>query len=340
MVNTDNLDWASLERLRAGFLSGESLHAPYWKSLSDLESYDATFGERIGWKWDSVLRELGRLNWQPSSRHVLDWGCGSGIAGRRVVEAFGPENFDSLELWDHSLLASSYAADRAQKSFPAIAIHPISTPNHSGQPPGLLVVSHVLNELQPEARKDLLALASRADEILWVEPGTHVASRDLIAVREELLPHFGLVAPCPHQASCPLLEDGNQRHWCHFFASPPPGIQNDSGWVRFGHQAGIDLRSLPFSYLALAKRPASPRPPLEASRLIGRPQHFKGFARLFACGKSGVESLELQKRESPELFKTLKRETEHPLYQWQLDGRRIRAPREACSAPKTPENPS
>ena len=104
MVNLDQIDWASLERLRAGFLSGEAASGPYWRARSDLESYDATFGERIGWKWDSVLRELARRNWRPSSRNALDWGCGSGIAGRRVIETFGPENFDSLDLWDHSPL--------------------------------------------------------------------------------------------------------------------------------------------------------------------------------------------------------------------------------------------
>lgn len=335
MVNIDQIDWASLERLRAGFLSGEVASGPYWRARSDLESYDATFGERIGWKWDSVLRELARRNWRPSSRNALDWGCGSGIAGRRVIETFGPENFDSLDLWDHSPLASGYAADRARRSFPSLAVHPAENSpdwNASENSPGLLIVSHVLNELPPEGRRNLLSLASRAEEILWVEPGTHAASRELIAVREELLPHFDIIAPCPHQETCPMLAEGNQRHWCHFFAPPPAGIQNDSGWVRFGHQAGIDLRSLPYSYLVLARRTnrgTAALLPAGSSRIIGRPEHFKGFARIFACEASGAESLELQKREAPDLFKALKRETEHPLYQWQRDNRRIRSPREA-----------
>ena len=326
-LDISHVDWASLERMRAGFLSGQAASGPYWTSLSDLESYDATFGERIGWKWDSVLRELMRLNWKPASRHVLDWGCGSGIAGRRAIEAFGPQHFDSLDVWDHSPLASRYAADRARKMFPALAVD--SPADLDKSPPGLLVISHVLNELPPEARRSLLSLACRAQEILWVEPGTHAASRDLISAREDLLPHFDIIAPCPHRSACPIPAEGNERHWCHFFAPTPPGIQNDSDWVRFGHQAGIDMRSLPYSYLALAKKPASPLPPPGSSRIIGRPEHFKGFARLFVCDGSGVESLELQKRESPALFKLLKRETEHPLYQWQRENRRIRSPREA-----------
>ncbi len=325
-----SLDWDALDRLRARFLSGDaSAGGPYWQSESDLETYDATFGERIGWKWDAVLRELARLRWKPASRHILDWGCGSGVAGRRVIEAFGAENFDSLALSDHSPLAARFAAARARSRFPALRV---TTGGEPGVEPELLVVSHVLNELPPEDRSTLIALAMSAQEILWVEPGTHAASRALIAVREELQTTFDIIAPCPHQSGCGILSAGNERHWCHFFAAPPAGIQNDSDWVRFGQRAGIDLRSLPYSFLVLSRKPGrSPAPPA-SSRVIGRPEHFKGYARLFACGEAGVETLELQKREAPELVRSLKRDTEFPLFQWTLDGRRIRSPRVADQA--------
>src|ERR1035438_7840636 len=32
---------------------------------------------------------------------------------------------------------------------------------------------------------------------------------------------------------------------------PPPAIFADSSWVKFGKRAGIDLRSLPYSFIAL-----------------------------------------------------------------------------------------
>jgi len=326
-VKISGLDWDALDRLRARFLSGEASDGvPYWQSESDLETYDATFGERIGWKWDAVLRELARLRWKPASRQILDWGCGSGVAGRRVIEAFGMENFDSLAVFDHSLLAAGFAAARARGRFPSLHV---TTGVEAGSEPGLLVVSHVLNELLPGDRSDLIALAMSAQEILWVEPGTHASSRGLIAVREELRPSFDVLAPCPHQARCGILAEGNERHWCHFFAAPPAGIQNDSNWVRFGQRAGIDLRSLPYSFLVLSKKPSSPLPLPASARVIGRPEPFKGYTRLFTCEEAGVGTLELQKREAPELVRSLKRDTEFPLFQWTREGRRIRSPRVA-----------
>src|SRR5213083_77519 len=78
-----DLDWAALDRLRARFLSVTANPEPYWSSLRDLASYDLTYGERIGWKWDQVLRELKLRGFKPRSRAVFDWGCGSGIANRR-----------------------------------------------------------------------------------------------------------------------------------------------------------------------------------------------------------------------------------------------------------------
>src|SRR5579859_1535396 len=122
-MNAEKLDWAALDRLREGFLGGAAAGGPYWRSRGDLAAYDATYGERIGWKWDAVLRELRLRGWAPpAGAAVLDWGCGSGVAGRRVVAFFGAENFSALHLHDHSPLALEFAADAARRAFPGLAV--------------------------------------------------------------------------------------------------------------------------------------------------------------------------------------------------------------------------
>ncbi len=316
-MNCENLDWAILDRLRAGFLGGGA-QGPYWQSPADLANYDATYAERIGWKWDAALHELTRRAWHPHARTVLDWGCGSGVAGRRVLSTFGAENFDALHVWDHSPLARTFAVDRARTEFPSVAVAEFTD---TGQPVGLLVVSHVLNELPTDALAQLLALVARADAVLWVEPGNHVVSRQLIGIRETLTSAFHIVAPCPHQGACGLLAAARERDWCHFFAEPPPGVQNDSHWVRFGHRAGVDLRSQAYAYLVLEKKPSASTCPNDASRILGRAEHFKGFARILSCEAAGVSSLELQKRANADLFKELKKDASHPLYRWTRDDR-------------------
>ncbi len=319
------LDWPALDRLRDGFLSGKAAQGAYWQSGSDLASYDFTYGERIGWKWDHVLRELRLRQWRPASRHVLDWGCGSGIASRRVIEFFGAEHFEELTVWDHSAAACDFAAEAATRAYPNLHVA-AATPGllASAEPIGLLVISHVLNELSPADLTALRLLLERAAEVLWVEPGTHAVSRQLGAIRDEILrpAGFSVVAPCTHQLACPALAPGKERDWCHFFAPPPSEIFANPDWVKFGQRAGIDLRSLPYAFLALDRATSRPTA-TDLSRVIGRPEHFKPYARVLSCDATGLTELELPKRADPALFKQLERTKAPLIYRWRRDGDKL-----------------
>ena len=358
----EKLDWNALDRLREGFLSGSAARGVYWRSLSDLENYDLTYGERIGWKWDAVLNELIRRGWrphvvaatpadtEPSSASpaptdqplstsekltVLDWGCGSGVAGRRVIEAFGADKLSTLLVWDHSQLARAFAMQAAKKRFPKLMVGELRDDSRFD----LLVVSHVLNELSDQSRAELLALVRRAHFVLWVEPGTHAVSRDLIGIRETLRDEFQMVAPCTHSQRCGLLALENTQHWCHYFASPPAAIYADSDWVKFGQRAGIDLRSLPYSFLVAERIDPlrSAGPTTDAARIVGEPRHYKGFAKLLSCDPTGVTDLMLQKRDDPTLYKALKRDRGVPIYRWTRDGDRIKQAQPLFPEPPTPD---
>ncbi len=323
-MNWTELDWPALDRLRDGFLHGGAASGPYWKSESALASYDFTYGERIGWKWDHVLLELRLRQWAPASRSVLDWGCGSGIAGRRVIEFFGARNFDELLVWDHEPLAADFAATAASQAFPALRVSQV-TPGflESTEPIGLLVISHVLNELAPAHLAALRRLIARAQSVIWVEPGTHTVSRGLSAIRDELRADFRLIAPCTHAETCGALVPGRERDWCHQFAAPPSWIFGNPDWTKFGQRAGVDLRSLPYAFLVL-DRTATPLEP-GWSHLIGRPEHFKPYARFLNCDAAGLADLTLPKRSDPALFKELDRTKAPLIYRWTRDGDKITA---------------
>jgi Mitochondrial small ribosomal subunit Rsm22 len=286
-MNWDSLDWTALDRLRETFLTGST--GDYWRSRSDLENYDFTYGQRIAWKWNAVLAELRRLEWTPASDTILDWGCGSGIAGRLVRDFF---SMRTLCVFDRSRLAMDYAieAGNAQRW-------------RDGDPVGVLVLSHVLNEFSEADRQQLQHVIERADAVLWVEPGTYADSRALIAMREELRGQLSAVAPCRHQALCGLLASENERHWCHFFAQPPPGVMADPNWVRFAQRVGIDLRSLPYCYLVLDRRPSA----AGGARIIGESRFYRGYAKVLRCQSDGVREVTIQKRDNPDLFRRLKK---------------------------------
>ena len=323
-MNWTELDWPALERLRDGFLHGGAAQGPYWRTESALASYDLTYGERIGWKWDHVLQELRLRGWAPPVRSVLDWGCGSGIAGRRVLRAFGATQFDELIVWDHEALATDFAAAAASREFSDLRVSQ-ATPGylHGVEPVGLLVISHVLNELSTEQLAALRALIARAQAVIWIEPGTHAVSRGLGAIREALRNDFQMVAPCTHQGACPVFTAGNERDWCHQFAFAPSEIFANPNWVKFGQRAGIDLRSLPYSFLVMDRQP--PRLPFGWSHVIGRPEHFKPYARFLNCDATGLHQLTVPKRQTPALFKELDRTKAPLVYRWTREGTQVSA---------------
>ena len=73
----------------------------------------------------------------------------------------------------------------------------------------------------------------------------------------------------------------------------------------------MDLRSLPYSWMILDRRPVAEWTPKRA-RVIGLPQPFKPYTRLDACfsggagGEGVVKRLELLKRSDPEMHRRLK----------------------------------
>lgn len=304
---------AALNRLRDRFLAGTAGHADYWRSVEELELYDASFGERIGWKWDAVLRELALREWRPQSRRALDWGCGSGIAGRRAIAAW--PQVESLALHDRSPMAVRFARERAGALGRKVTAEDDARDS-------LLLLSHVISELDEKRLATLLDLATQAREIIWVEAGTHADSRRLCAARDLLLGRgFRAIAPCTHSARCGMLVARNERHWCHHFAPPPAEAFQDARWAEFGRELGIDLRSLPYSFVALTRDALEE--PGGFSRVIGEPREARGYLRVLSCQEPGVEEFILQKRDATELFRAFRKGRELPLYRWALRDEKI-----------------
>ncbi len=315
------IDWEALRRLRARFLEfGErrgGSSGAYWKDERELASYDATFAERIGWKWDAVLAELAKRGWEPPRGRFVDWGCGTGVAARRVLGEYRAQ-CEELVLWDYSARARQYALGKVRELHPGVTVR-------SGEPGegriALLLVSHVLNELGGAQQAALLALVERADAVLWVEPGSVEASRKLVDVRERLLPAFHPVGPCPQAGKCGMLAPGNEAHWCHHFAEPPGWVHRDGEWARFAKMLEIDVATVPYSWLALDRRATEPG---EVShRLIGKPRQYKAFQKLLFCGAEGVRDWVLQKRDAPALFKEMKK-APGSLYRLRTEGDKVR----------------
>ena len=95
--------------------------------------------------------------------------------------------------------------------------------------------------------------------------------------------------------------------------------------MKFGQRAGIDLRSLPYSFLAMERNTEDPGAgsAVGYSRVIGEPRIYKGYAKVLNCDAAGVKEIMLQKRDDPELFKFFKRPAGALVYRWNRDGGKI-----------------
>ena len=183
-------------------------------------------------------------------------------------------------------------------------------PDVSNASPDVLLVSHVIGELDEQGRDTLKALMQRSKRIIMVEPGNRLVSRRLSTMRDELLETFHVVAPCPHQGACPSLVDRND--WCHFFATPPAEVFTDGFWARIARELSIDLRSLPYAFLALVNKSTgvTPAAPEEEERLLGRAEITKYVARMRSCSEDSLSFVEITKRHHAKLWRALKKRPE------------------------------
>lgn len=302
-----------LEKLRQLFLDAPKTEGldDYWQDTELLQLYDITYARRIGWKWSAVVGELAQRGWAPDHKieRWIDWGCGSGIATEIFAQTYATRNPNPVLLSDRSQRARQFAQNKIKSQFPELTVHECPPEELTFKKTDLILISHVLTELNDSQLQRLTAQISTAGTIVWVEPGTPFCSRRLVGIRKELAADFSVISPCPHQSVCGL--ENSEKDWCHMFAQPPQDIFHDSDWSRFAKELNIDLRSLPTSFLVLERKDS-----IEANsasgqrkRLIGRPRFYKGQAKLILCDESGVRETSLQERWHKSDFKKWQRDS-------------------------------
>jgi ribosomal protein RSM22 (predicted rRNA methylase) len=137
----------------------------------------------------------------------------------------------------------------------------------------LVTVSYVIGELTESDRTALVDAAARAatGAVLIVEPGTPEGYARTLAARGRLLAAgLSVLAPCPHDAACPVTGGD----WCHFAAR----VQRTS-LHRQVKGGSLPYEDEKFSYVAAARFPAAPAP----GRIARHPQIRKGLVLLDVC---------------------------------------------------------
>ena len=300
------LEGRSRQELRSraqALSSGYRLHATTAATIRDeLDAFSYAL-TRMPATYAAVAHVLSRLaearpDFAPVS--IADVGCGLGAA-TYAAQAIWP-SLDRAILLDQSAVFLKLAQELAQeisasfvsqaqflnRDFVAFA------PDTQAE---LVVVSYALTEA-PEGA--LIEIAERlwasmgAEIFVIVEPGTSRDYARLMRVRAHLLQHGArILAPCPHESACPLIED-----WCHFTTRLPRSKEH-----LFLKDARVPYEDEKFSYLILGRRSADQS---FSARLIASPQIGKTgvYARL--CTTGGIEETFTARRDKA-LYKEMRR---------------------------------
>lgn len=154
----------------------------------------------------------------------------------------------------------------------------------------LVTMSYVLGELPERLRPDVIrSLAGGGAMVVLVEPGTP-AGYERVGAARDLLIDLGLsvVAPCPHDGTCPIP---GGRDWCHFSAR-----LNRTALHRRLKVGTLGFEDEKFSYVAAAPQSWAPSP----GRIIRHPQKRKGLVSLRLCETDGLRDVTVSKRQGEE----------------------------------------
>lgn len=151
----------------------------------------------------------------------------------------------------------------------------------------LVVASYVVGELEDGERAGLADLLWRRtkDVLLIVEPGTPDGYQRIIAARSQLIAEGAhVVAPCPHDGTCPLAAPD----WCHFAERLPRSRAHKQL-----KGAEVPFEDEKFSYVALSRT----APEKRASRVLAQPAQSKAAITAKLCTADGVSVATVPRRD-------------------------------------------
>ncbi|HEX7882620.1 MAG TPA: small ribosomal subunit Rsm22 family protein [Afipia sp.] len=235
------------------------------------------------------LSALTEINPDFAPTSLLDIGAGPGTATWAASEAFA--SLEAFTLLDANMALRDLATELAQS-------HPRFNTMHyeSGDARKLLaaapeaelvVASYVINELSENERAALADAmwAKTRDTLLVVEPGTPAGYARILDLRARLIARGAhVIAPCPHDAACPLVTPD----WCHF-------TQRLQRSRAHKHLKGADLpyEDEKFSYIVLSRHAPAQRP----ARVLAQPIVTKIAVTAKICAPDGLDIASIPHRD-------------------------------------------
>lgn len=238
-----------------------------------------------------VAREAARRVDLSEAASLLELGAGPGPARWAMAEVMpGLRALHQVDR-DEGLLALGRQLATRDEGAPAVDLRQevADLARHGPLPPAdVVVVSYAIGELRVGDRAALVQRAWDATRLalVLVEPGTVPGASRVLEARSQLVAAGGhVVAPCPHDAPCPMgLPD-----WCHV----PVRLERSRLHQQLkGASLGFEDEKL--AYVAVTRAPQASRARM---RVVAHPEVHSGHVTLSLCTVSGLGSRTFSKRE-------------------------------------------
>ena len=282
---------AACTRLSASYQDPEGYHQQKIQNSHQRLAYLATRLPATYAVCEQVLQHLAHFDY--NFKTMLDLGCGPGTASLCAKYIFA--ELQQITLVDQDREFEQFAIQNLAPL--ATFFKPCNLTLEPKFPPhDLVVMSYALNEMTESTFTDVIHKAWQATKTAFVliEPGTPRAFGRLRQVREQLI-HYGakILAPCTHEAACPLAPED----WCHFSIRLPR-----SPLHKYVKNVSLMHEDEKYSYLIAVKDPAFSDQERANHRILKRPLKRSGHTIFDLCNENGVQRLTISKR-NKELYK-------------------------------------
>jgi ribosomal protein RSM22 (predicted rRNA methylase) len=250
----------------------------------------------------SVFAEAARRAPEFGPKTLLDAGAGTAAASWAASGVW--PSLASVFWLDASEPFLSLARRLASDGPPALRTADTRRVDLTGPGPwpkaDIVAASYALAEIAPDRQISVISEMWNAcgGLLVLVEPGTPAGYVRILAARSALIEAgAAILAPCPHQAACPLTgEDwrcANPSDWCHFNVRLPRSRDH-----RLAKGAEVPFEDERFTYLIAARPGIAATPP--KPRVLAPPRVGKPGIALKLCGVDGeVQQRLIAKRDKP-----------------------------------------
>jgi ribosomal protein RSM22 (predicted rRNA methylase) len=219
--------------------------------------------------------------------NLLDVGAGPGTASWAAAEAFS--SLTNFMLLDINAALQKLALDlgREHSRLATMTCRRDADALDEVDPADLVVAGYLIGELGETERHALTERlwTKTRDTLVVVEPGTPAGYARIIELRAQLIANGAhVVAPCPHDLSCPL----SAPDWCHFAQRLPrlrAHIQLKGAELPFEDEK--------FSYVVLTREPPAKR----FARVLAPPVVGKVEVAAKLCTADGVRFAKVPRRD-------------------------------------------